>query len=294
LAIFFYKRNLKIYTFIIFWFFISLIPVSNIVPIAFFVSEQYLYLASFAWALLLGIVFYKLFCLFKEKKQKLLPSLFIFLIMLSLVYGYLTWSSNKVWQNEAVLWKSVLARQPNSVKAYNNLAFYYRNEKNYALAKEYLKEALALQPENSLAYVNLGEIYMEQENFSQAIKYFDKAISIRPNYASSYHNLGFCYHNLGQFAKAEENYQKAIAIYPKYYQSNKNLAVLYLAQERYDQAIVRFRRALQLQKDDYESCFGLGLSYLAKGEKTVAKEYFQKALEINPGFRPAQERLNQL
>ncbi len=294
LAIFFYKRNLKIYTFIIFWFFISLIPVANIVPIAFFVSEQYLYLASFAWTLLLGIIFYKLYCSFKEKKQGLITSLLIVLIMLCLVYGYLTWSRNKDWRNDLVLWTSVLARQPNSVKAHNNLAFYYRNEENYRLAQEHLQKALEINPEYSLAYVNLGEVYMDQEQFEQAIEYFKKAISLRPNYAASYHNLGFSYHNLGQVKEAEENYQKAIEIYPQYYQSNKNLAVLYLAQERYDEAMVRFKRALELQKNDYESYFGLGLSYLYQGEKTLAKEYFQKALEINPRFTPAQEKLNQL
>jgi len=294
LAIFFYKRNLKIYTFITFWFFISLLPVANIVPIAFFVSEQYLYLASFAWSLLLGIIFYKLSGSFKEKKQGLITSLLIVLIMLCLVYGYLTWSRNKDWRNDLTLWTAVLKRQPNSVKAYNNIAFYYRNEENYQLAQEYLQKALEIKPEYSLAYVSLGELYMDQGQFGKAIEYFKKAISLRPNYAASYHNLGFSYHNLGKVKEAEENYQQAIAIYPKYYQSHKNLAVLYLSQQRHDEAMVKFYRALELQKNDYESYFGLGLSYLYQGEKTLAKEYFQKALKINPGFAPAQEKLNQL
>jgi len=286
LAIFFYKRNFKIYTFIIGWFFISLLPVSNIIPIAFFVSEQYLYLASFAWVLLIGSLFGKFY-----QKKKLIVLL---LIILVLAYGSLTWQRNKVWQNDAVLWQNVLAKQPDSVKAYNNLAFYYRNQEDYQTAQKYLKKALEIKPEYSLAYVNLGEICIEQEHFKEAVKYFEKAIALRPNYAASYYNLGFCYYNLGQLEKAEENYQKAIKIYPRYYQSNKNLAVLYLNQKRYDEAIKKFQDALGIQKDDYELYFGLGLSYLAKNQKETAEEYFQKALKINPDFESAQEYLNQL
>lgn len=287
LAFWFYKKNQKIYTFIILWFFISLLPVSNIVPIAFFISEQYLYLASFAWVLLLGVVFYKVY----ENKQNLLTFLIIIFVLLSGIYGSMTWSRNKVWQNDETLWKSVLAKQPNSLKAHNNLAFYYRNQVKYDLAKEHLKKILEINPNYSLAYVNLGEIYLDQGHFEQAIKYFRKAISLRSNYAASYYNLGFCYQSLGQFEKSEENYKKAIEIYPVYFQSHKNLAVLYLGQGKYDKAIKEFQRAIEIQKNDYESYFGIGLCYFNQGQKTESKKYFQKTLEINPDFSPAKEYL---
>jgi len=289
-AIFFYKKNLKAYTFIILWFFICLLPVSNIIPIAYFVSEQYLYLASFAWTLLASIIFYK----FYQKNQKLMIPLLIIFVILASVYSYLTWSRNKDWQNDFTLWTATLTGQPDSIKANHNLAFYYRNEKKYDLAKEHTQKVLSLNPEYSLAYVNLGMISLEQKKLEKAIEYFEKAISIRQNDAGTYNNLGMTYHQLGQLEKAEENYKKALESYPNFYDSQINTAILYLSQERYNEAIAAFQKAVEIKDDDYEVYFGLALSYLNHGQKAEAKKYLQKTLEINPNFASAKEQLNQL
>jgi len=287
---FFYKKNLQAYSFIILWFFVCLLPVSNIIPIAYFVSEQYLYLASFSWTLLAGIIFYKIY----QKNQKFLIPLTIIFVILTSTYSYLTWSRNKDWQNDFTLWTATLARQPDSIKANHNLAFYYRHEKKYDLAKEHLQKVLSLNPEYSLAYVSLGMISLEQEKLKKAIEYFEKAISIRQNDAGTYNNLGMAYHQLGQLAKAEENYKKALEIYPDFYDSQVNLAILYLSREQYPKAIMAFERAIEIRSDDHEIYFGLALSYLNQGQKTEAKKYLQKTLEIKPDFTPAKEQLNQL
>jgi len=292
LGIYFYKKGKRLYAFIIFWFFISLIPVSNIVQIALFFNERYAYLASFAWALLCGLVFQKTYSLLFKKNMALYTTLPF--IILSASYAYMTWQRNGDWENDKKLWSKTIEQNPKYASAYVGLAYYNRDKKDYGEAEKNLNAAMQLDPEFFLAHESMGEVYMEQKKFTEAIPYFQKAILLRDNYASSYHNIAFSYHSLGQLKDAEINYLKAIEIYPRYFLSNKNLAAIYLGNEEYGKAIQQLKKTLEIQNNDYELYYALGISYLAQGEKNLAEESFQETLEIKPDFAPAEEELKKI
>lgn len=293
-GIYFYKKEKKIYTFIIFWFFISLIPVSNIIQLASFANDNYLYLASAGWSILVGITFYTFFEKLKKEKEGLEIYAILGLSALIIIYGYITWERNFVWKNDETLWAKTLEQYPEYTKPYNNLSLHYIRIKNYDLAEQYAKKAIDINPQYSLAYGNLGNIRMEQKRYAEAIEYFVKANGLKADYASWYHNIGYCYQELGKLKEAEENYKKAIELLPSYHQSHKNFAVLLLGQKRTDEALEEFKKAISLEKDDFESFFGVGMIYVERGDTMNAREYFKKALEINPNFAPAREKLNGL
>ena len=289
-----FLKNKKISTFIIFWFIISLLPVSNIIQIASFASDNYVYLASVAWAILAGIIFLKMYDYPGRRGKGMQMASVIFLLIVTLTYGYGTWARNRVWSNNEALWTTTLGQHPKYMKSYSNLSDYYMHKKMYAKAEEYAKKALEINPGYALAYENLGIIQMEQKKYDDAVGYFQKAIDINPDYAPSYHNLGFSYQELGKIGEAEKNYKKAIEILPSYFQSHKNLAVLYLSQERFRDALDEFARAESLDEGDYEIYFGLGMSYSGFGDIESAKKYYQKTIEMNPDFTPAREMLEKL
>jgi hypothetical protein len=56
----FYKKY-KMFSFAIFWFFIRLLPFSNIVPIQTFIADRYLYVASMSAAIIYSLILFRLF-----------------------------------------------------------------------------------------------------------------------------------------------------------------------------------------------------------------------------------------
>lgn len=294
LGFYFYKRNLKIYTFIIFWFFISLIPVSNIVQIASFMNENYLYLASFSWALLLGLLVYKMYSLMLEKNVGL--SIIVLVLFFSLIgfYGYITWERNRDWKNEKTLWLATLEQHPNYVKAYNNLGYYYSNKGHFEKAVEYYEKALEIQPIYSIAYSGLGEVALRQGAYEKAVVNFERAIEINPNKAGNYNSLGIAYVQLKEVEKAEENFKKALEIQPFLFESNFNLAVIYIGKNDFKEALNLFEKANKVRGTEAQVLFGIGMANLGLGNEAVAEEYFNKALDADPNFKPAQEFLNKL
>nr|MQY69308.1 hypothetical protein [Bacillota bacterium] len=86
------------------WFFITLLPVANIIPIANPVAERYLYLPSVGFFILLGyafILFYR-----KARKTRVIP--IIILIALIGSYSYLTSKQNRYWNNPIDFWERTL------------------------------------------------------------------------------------------------------------------------------------------------------------------------------------------
>jgi len=243
-----YKKH-PLVTFCVSWFFIALLPVSNIVPIAIIMSEKYLYLPSVAFCILLGFFLYKL-----NKKYKSVSVIIILLILL--FYIALSLNRNVHWKDDIALWETASKQNPNSaminfnlgnaylsagfpkkagssyanaieadpyfIRAYNNLAniFIQANELDYAY--EVLKEAINHKP-NSNTYEDLGIIFTKKEEYGQAEKYFQKSIELDPNDAGTYNNLGKLYLLNGNYTKSIYYLKKAVALNPGSEQLKKDL-----------------------------------------------------------------------
>ncbi|MCD4760558.1 tetratricopeptide repeat protein [bacterium] len=292
LAIYLYKKGQKIYTFIITWFFISMLPVANIIQIANFIDERYLYLASYAWSLLLAIIVYLIYFYFKDKKGALIAMLLV--LILSFTYGYMTWQRNKVWQTEETLWRDVITKYPNNIKAYNNLGFYYSENGDNEKAEEYYRKAIGMNENYSIAYTGLAETAIVNDDYIKAAEYLEQAIELNPNKPGYFNQLGMIYSNLEQWDKAKKNYQKALDIYPDFFESSFNLAVIYVQEQNFTESLKYFQKSAELRPDDVETVFGVGMSYLGLGKEIEGKQYLRKALLLDPKFPPALEVLEGL
>ncbi len=100
-GILFYKRN-KIITFSIFFLFISLLPVSNIIPFGGIMAERYLYMAMIGFCFIITIILNKIYIL-NSKNDKY--SLLILLLLILIFYCYKTYERNKIWLNDSILWQ---------------------------------------------------------------------------------------------------------------------------------------------------------------------------------------------
>ena len=143
----------KIYpsvTFIIGWFFISLLPVAYFLPQGTAFAEKYLYIASFSFILLLALGLDKL------KKWKNLGIIVTIVIMV--FYASRTIIRNQNWQNPQTLWEHEAQIHPQSELAFYNLGIIYTQNGEKSKALEMYKKALVLKPEFWQAKNNLENL----------------------------------------------------------------------------------------------------------------------------------------
>jgi Flp pilus assembly protein TadD len=270
IGILMFKKN-KIIFFAIFYFFICLAPVSNIIRIVVLMAERFLYIPYLGFCIGASILFDKLSKSYKS----------IFLIFLLIYYSILTFNQNKIWKNEIILWEITLKRCPNSVFAYNNLGLLYGERGQFDKAEEYSKKAIEMDKNLASAYNNLGIVYDEKGLPDEAEKYYKKAIELNKNFAEPYNNLGVIYERKGLLDKAEEYYKKAIELDENFTKAYNNLGVIYGKKGELDKAEECFKKAINVDKNFSNAYYNLGIVYEKRGLLDKAKEYYNKAIEKN-------------
>ncbi|RLA91521.1 MAG: hypothetical protein DRG20_01185, partial [Deltaproteobacteria bacterium] len=119
-----FKRNKKIF-FSLSWFFIALLPVSNIIPISIVMADRYLYLP------IIGIAFLLANLLFNQEKEKISLFIYIFVSVIIVTLIGLTVQRNKVWHDSISLWQDSLKKDNKNSKAWDMLGVAFYNKKEY-------------------------------------------------------------------------------------------------------------------------------------------------------------------
>lgn len=235
-------------SFSICWFFITLLPVSNIYPINAYMAEHWLYLPSLGFCLITanGIIL-----LYKRERLKPL-AVFLSVFILS-GYSYLTIKQNSYWREPAAFYKRAIYYAPDSPRLYHNLGKVYLEAGNFQEAVKVFQKAIDMDRENASLYNILGVTYRASGDLQNATFFYQKAISINPKYADSYYNLGNAYIAMNDTDKAIISFRKAIGIAPKnihaisYY---NNLAYIYVSKGRINEAILLYEKALEVDPDN--------------------------------------------
>lgn len=233
------KNNLIFFS--IFWFFITLLPVSNIYPIGFYMAEHYLYLPSIGFFLILAncIRF-----LYKSKKFRMLG--ISSAVGLLIFYSFLTIKQNGYWKEPIAFYERSLEYAPHTPRLLNWLGNAYTCEGKYKKAIVTFEEAMKNNPAYPKTYNNLGYVYATVGRDEKAIALFEQAIRLDPDYADAYSNLGSTYGINRQNKKAMTFYKKALEIDPYHVRSHCGLASIYYFEEHYDLAAEHRDKALKL------------------------------------------------
>jgi hypothetical protein len=178
------------------WILLTLLPVSNLVPLRNPVAERYLYLPLVGFALLLAWVVNRLL------QSAAAPSTWhalarhvIAVICLAQLLAYFTLTvwRNTIWGNEEVLWGATLACEPRSATALNNLGLIYVRRGDLARARTVLEHAQQIDPSDAKVWNNLGVLYAQSGNPREALQSFQIALGLNPRSASAHYNLARLY-----------------------------------------------------------------------------------------------------
>jgi len=267
------RRYSRIYTFSILFFFITLLPVSNAVPLINFIAERYLYLPSLGFCLLVSYLINKI---------KIVHIRYFIVIILLCLYFIVNIRQNKVWRDDLTLWEEAVKDAPHSFRVRYNLGSAYRLAKDYKLAMEEFREAIKLDPQNIETYSILAVTYADIGKIDEAKKILQEALKISPNESKIYINLANAFRVCKDYNTAIDLLNQAVELAPDNPQCYLKLGAIYGEIKDYQKAIKAFKKAVELDRNNPRSYYNLANALRLNGDMESSIEYYKKAMKLNP------------
>lgn len=289
---FWWSRKMKVISFSLFFFFITLSITSNLLLIVgTIMAERLLYLPSLGFCIFVVALGQKALAGVSQKRRVFsLYSLAVVVVFLISLYALRSLIRNRDWKDEAHLFSSVVRNAPQSARGHNQMAAVYFQNGNYKLALKEARRAVEIYPDYKEAHYSLGTTYSKIAQYDKAVIELTRALRIHPRYPSAILNLGTSYHHLKQYDKAIAVYKDLISIRPDYAEAYNNLGISYYFKGRVEKAIRAYLHALELKPDYAEACKNLGvLYYQKKGDSKKSTYYLERSLGFNPGQPEAKQ-----
>lgn len=280
---------LRLIAFGIFWFFMTLLVESSIIPIPMIICEYRVYLPSAGPFISIVTGAFLLAGGFDEKRTKIITTSFF--VPLLILFSIAAYARNAVWDNRISLWEDVVKKAPNKERGHTNLANAYKAEGMADKAKKHFEIAANLKPDSAKANYNLAVILWAEGSENKAMEHYKEALRLAPNYAEAHNNLGVAYKTRGMTDKAIEHYEAALKLRSNYVEAHNNLGDAYSSKKLLEKAIEQYKAALSLDPNFAEAHNNLGTAYKAKGITDKAVEHYMTAIRFKPDMLEAHYNL---
>jgi hypothetical protein len=142
------RRKYKLVSFSIFWFFITLAPVSNVIPISCLIASRYLYLSSCGFCIGLAVVLTEAYRFRKGLASgRLFREMSVLAAAVILAcYFMFTAIRSLAWKNNIVVWQELTEASPDNPQAHINLANQFRGLGLFDAAFDEYRIAVSLDP----------------------------------------------------------------------------------------------------------------------------------------------------
>lgn len=238
-----FRKN-RVASFAIAWFFITLIPVYNIVPLQdVTIAERFLYMPSLGFCILAGLLISSMYNSKDNKVIKIFGAALI--ILLVILYSVRSIYRNADWRDEFSFWTATKKTTPNSYRAYGGLGIVYDSNNNIDEAIRNYEISLSLFPGNILTRNNLAISYAKKGWYEKATKEFKDILAKDPNDSSTLTNLGLVYARTGLYNDAIREFEKAIKANPSNSTADNNLGLVYEAKGMDSIALKHYMSALE-------------------------------------------------
>ncbi len=265
------------------WFFITLLPVMNIIPIGNIMAERYLYIPVMGFCVAKGILIYRITDHTLSPRAIPLRRI-VQLVLVTLMlggYGVSIIGKNGNWRDELTLWTKTIARSPDSYRAHCNLGNVYIESGLTEMAQMEYETASRINPKDASVHSNLGNAYTKQGLIDKAFLEYQEAIQRDRNYAPPHNNLGNIYFNQGAIDKAKMEYEEALRIKPDYALAHNGLGNVYTRSGDLDKAMDEFKKSLYYDGTYIPAMINLGVNYAQRGQLNEAIAEFKKAIELD-------------
>ena len=270
------------------WFLVALLPVANLMPLATFMAEHWLYVPLMGLCLAAG---WSVEQLARDPWRR--PVTVAFAIVVA-VYGGLTMRQNLAWRDGRTLYEYLLPLAPESLRVRVNLARAYQEAGDIERARGAYEEVVRLhpdRPETADALNNLGNIHREAGRLDEALATYDRALALQPRHVAARNGRALALQGLGRVEEAEHELTAALAIAPDAATTHSNLGNLYFRRDEIEPARDQYLLAVRLDPDHADAHNNLGSAYFRLGERDLAEREYGTALRLDPHSAGAQRNL---
>jgi protein O-mannosyl-transferase len=293
-AAFYLRRRKPLYSFSIFWFFLTLAPTSSFVPILDVIFEHRLYLP------IIGLCFSFPFLLassseFLQSKLALRWKPATLGVVAVMAWMTLTAFRNQVWRDEVTLWKDVAAKSPHKERSYSALFYAYERRNAYQLAVDSALTGAKNVPRWQFPFYEMAsKMYLAQGRHDEGLKYLTEIVKgshDADELARAYNNIGSIYLNKAQKSPPGTERELLLDEAENAFRKSTETGSFFFAFDSYVQLVHdRGKGAKLLQElqaklgnnQDFQPLYGLGKLNLLDRNYQAAAEYFDKAEKLDP------------
>ncbi|MCB0662325.1 MAG: tetratricopeptide repeat protein [Saprospiraceae bacterium] len=215
----------------------------------------------------------------------------------SLVFIFMTYQQNKIWENGGTLWSHAMECSPEAYTPYQNLGKYYQSIGQVEQAKSLLVKSIELSREKDIPYNSRGKIFFDQGQLDSALFHFNKAVEFGTSISEIYVNRGATYARIGNLDAALPDFNKALELDANNGQAYLMRSLFYFTRKEYALASKDHLAYLKIDPYDADVWYEEGLTQKLLGKPTEALQYLNKAIELDPGaglFYAERARVHQL
>ena len=236
-----YRYGIRLISFGILWFFITLSVESSIVVLRNVIFEHRLYLPSVGFVICVMAAISMVVNVINKRTAGRVVTTCIAVVIF--VLAGTTYARNSVWRNNIVLWEDVVHKSPQKARPHHNLGVAYAKQGRMEEAiKEYII-SIKMDPENAIAHNDLALAYGALGRMEEAQREHAIARKLKPGFVKAHNNLGFMYMSQGRTEEAINEYLLAIKINPDNFDAHNNLGILFAQKGLLDEALREFQRA---------------------------------------------------
>lgn len=258
-----------------------LIAVSTVLQFPFpvgsaIVADRYYYLSSIGPLFLVGLAFNK----FYQKTKLALP---IFGIV-SLILCGLSFKQTSTWKNGLTLFTPADKEFPNDAMILSNLGWYYLENKEFPVSKQYLMRADDGGFKNGDVCRTIGSMFLDEGDYTTSLKYFERATQFLPKSNRTNWLRGTAYYRLNDMPNAEKYYREAVVNEPKNAEYLNVLGLALTGTGKYAEARKYFDEAIKIQPDLWDAYLNHSFSYRKEGKLEQEIKELQALLIKNPDY----------
>ncbi|MFB3885483.1 MAG: tetratricopeptide repeat protein [Thermodesulfobacteriota bacterium] len=238
--------ELRVISFGIVWFFVTLSVESSIIPLQMIICEYRVYLPSVGVFVAATTSFFMMIGKLDARSPQLKKIGGIFLALIIILLSILTYARNVVWQDDVRMWEDVTKKSFENPRGHYNLGLAYGKKGRWEDALKEFETTLKLNPHHNKARNNLGIIYHRQGRLDDAMREFRAVLQLNPNDTNARYNLGLVFLRSDRSAEAIREFQTVLQLNPDDADAHNNLGILFAKQSRWDEAIREFQSALRI------------------------------------------------
>ncbi len=196
------RKKAPVVSFAAAWWILTLIPVSNIIPIPLIEAERFLFLPSAAWCMIAAGVF------LIDRPTVLRLPLRAFFFALFVAYIALSAQRIPVFESEYKIWSDTSKCATASTIAHFNFGNECMKKEQYLNAIEEYERVIELKPEYFPAYANIGDAYALMGKYDSAIPYFKMSLDRMPNQPKVMIKISLAYDKMKRHEEAKLWHEK--------------------------------------------------------------------------------------